>query len=100
MNKLDTASPSFLTRTLDAIDRGHARSAMRIHDLRNDVLAMLERGIDRLETAGANAIKRARTSIKRADQVSADAVNRAQGAVGHAIERARLSRSTPAHLAS
>jgi len=88
MNKLP-ASTSLLTRSLDAIDRGHARTAMRIHDLRNDLLATLERGIDRLELV----LKSARKGIKRIDVVSADAVNRAQGAVGMAIEKARISRT-------
>lgn len=97
MTKLtDGSSTSLLTRSLDALDRAHARGAMRLHDLRNDVLASLGRGIDRLEAV----LERARKGLERADTVSADAVNRAQGVVGKAIERARLARSTPAHVAS
>ena len=101
MNKLsDASSTSLVTRTLDAVDRAHARGAARLHEVRNDLLSTLERGIDRAEQVSASVIKRARTSIKRVDKVSADAVNRAQGAVGQAIEKARLARATPAHLAS
>lgn len=101
MNKLsDTSSSSLVTRTLDVVDRAHARTAARLHEVRNQVLASLERGLDRAEQIGSSAVTRARKSIKRVDKVSADAVNRAQGAVGHAIERARLGRATPAHLPS
>ncbi len=100
MNKLDSSSPSLLTRALDAVDRGHARTAMRLHELRNDLLGALERGIHRLELVGSGAIKRARTGVKRADEVSANVVNRAQGAVGQVIEKARLARTTPEHVAS
>jgi hypothetical protein len=101
MKKLsDTSSTSLVTRTLDAVDRAHARAATRLHEVRNGVLAAVERGLDRAEKLSATAITRARKSIKRADEVSANAVNRAQGAVGQAIEKARLSRSTPAYLAS
>ena len=101
MNKLsDSSSTSLVTRTIDAVDRAHARTAARLHEVRNQVLASLERGIDRAEKVSTTVITRARTSIKRADQVSADAVNRAQGVVGQAIEKARLARATPAHLPS
>lgn len=100
MKKLsDSPSTSVVLRTLDAVDRAHARAATRLHDVRNDVLAALERSLDRAEAMSAKAIKRAREGIKRADHASADAVNRAQGVVGQAIERARLAR-TPAYIAS
>ena len=101
MNKLsDASSTSLATRTIDAVDRAHARAAARLHEVRNELLATLERGIDRAEKVGSSAIKHARASVKRADKVSADAINRAQGVVGQAIEKARLARTTPAHLAS
>jgi hypothetical protein len=101
MNKLsDTSSTSLATRTIDAVDRAHARAAARLHAVRNELLATIERGIDRAEQVSSSVIKRARTSVKRVDKVSADAVNRAQGVVGHAIEKARLARATPAHVAS
>lgn len=101
MNKLsDSSSTSLVTRAIDAVDRGHARAAARLHAVRNDLLATLERGIDRAEKVSTTAIERARSSIKRVDKVSADAVNRTQGLVGHAIEKARLARTRPAHLAS
>jgi len=100
MNKLSESSSSLVTRTLDVVDRAHARTAARLHEVRNELLSTLERGVDRAEQVSATVIKRARKSIKRVDQVSADAVNRAQGAVGFAIEKARLARATPTHLAS
>ena len=101
MNKVtDSSSTSLVTRTIDAVDRAHARTAARLHEVRNQVLATLERGIDRAEEVGASVITRARTSIKRVDKVSADAVNRAQGVVGHALEKARHARATPANLPS
>ncbi len=97
MHKIsEPASTSLVTRGLDVIDRAHARTAMRVHDVRNDILTTLERGIDRLEAVLASA----RKGIKRVDAASADAVNHAQGLVGKAIEKARLARSTPAHVAS
>jgi hypothetical protein len=101
MKKLsaDPSSPStsLITRTLDVVDRSHARLAMRLHDVRNDVLDSVKRGIERAEAISAQLIARARAGVDRADHVSADAVNRAQGAVGRAIERARVARATPAH---
>jgi hypothetical protein len=101
MKKLsDTASTSLVTRTLDAIDRAHAGAGVRLHEVRNQLLTALERGLDHAEKLSAHLIKNARKSIKRVDQVSADAVNRAQGAVGHAIEKARVSRTTPEFIAS
>lgn len=96
MKKLDSSSNSLVTRTLDGVDRAHARIATRLHDARNAVLTTLEHGLDRAEQLIASA----RKGIKRADQVSADAVNRAQGVVGQAIERARLARTIPEHVAS
>jgi hypothetical protein len=101
MNKLSDSSPtSLVTRTIDAVDRAHARTAARLHEVRNEVVATLERGIDRAEQVSSNVVERARKSIKRIDKVSADAVNRTQGVVGHAIEKARHARTTRAHLAS
>lgn len=85
---------SLVTRTLDAVDRTHARAAKRVHDVRNGVRGALERGLDRAEAV----IARLREGLQRADARSADAVNRAQGAVGHAIERLRHARTSPEHL--
>lgn len=97
MNKLsDSSSTSLVTRGIDAVDRAHARLAMRLHEVRTELLARLAGGLDRAE----GAIKSAREGIKRADAASADAVNRAQGAVGQAIEKLRLARTTPVHMAS
>ncbi|CAN5903647.1 hypothetical protein BH11MYX3_BH11MYX3_21400 [soil metagenome] len=96
----DSSSHSLVTRTLDAVDRVHARATARIHDVRNGLRSTLERGIDRAEQLTSSVIDRARQSIDRADHVSADVVNRAQGVVGQAIEKARLARSKPEHLAS
>jgi len=100
MKKLsDPSSTGLVTRAIDAADRGHARAAARLHEVRNDLLAAVERGIDRLEQANTRLIERARAGMKRADHATADAVNRAQGVVGQALERARQARS-PLHLAS
>ena len=90
----DSHATSLVTRTLDAVDRTHARAAMRIHDLRNGLRGAIERGLDRAEEAVASM----RDALKRADERSASAVNRAQGVVGQAIERLRLARTTPEHL--
>ena len=90
----DSHSHGVVTRTLDAVDRTHARAAARLHDLRNGVRGAIEHGLDRIE----GVLARARDGIKRADERSASAVNRAQGAVGQAIERVRHSRLGPAHL--
>lgn len=101
MKKLsDSASTSLATRAIDAVDRSHARLAARLHDLRNELLESIKRGIVRAEVLSARVIERARESVNRVDHVSADAVNRAQGAVGHAIEKARLARATPIHVVS
>jgi hypothetical protein len=101
MNKLsDASSTSLVTRTIEAVDRAHARAAARLHEVRNELLATVARGIDRAEEVSSTVITRARKTVKRVDKVSADAVNRAQGVVGQVIDRARLARATPAHLAS
>ena len=93
-------SPTLVTRTLDAVDRAHARAATILHNARNDLRATVERGLDRAEQLTTTAFERARQRVKRADVVSADVVNRAQGVVGHAIEKARVARAKPEHLPS
>ena len=98
--KLNAPTTSLVTRALDSVDRGHARAADTIHTLRNTVRETLERGLDRLEAATTSAIKVARKRLTTADKTTADAIIRAQGVVGQAIERARISRSEPQHLAS
>jgi hypothetical protein len=89
-----------MTRTIDTIDRAHAHTAAWLHEVRNELLASLERGLERAEVVSSNVIQRARKGIKHVDVVSANAVNRAQGVVGQAIEKARLARATPPHLPS
>jgi len=93
--KLDTPNHSLVTRALDSIDRSHARAADSIHTIRNSVRGALESSLDRFEAATTSFIKTARKRLTTADSATADAIIRAQGAVGHAIERARLSRSEP-----
>ncbi|MDB4960502.1 MAG: hypothetical protein JWP01_501 [Myxococcales bacterium] len=88
-------SPAALsTRMLDAVDRAHARAAAVLHNVRNSLLTALERKIDGAEHLASSAIERARHGVKHADHVSADVVNRAQGVVGQAIEKARLARAS------
>jgi len=89
-----------LTRALDAVDRAHARAATVLHDVRNELLTRSAHAIDRVEQLTTTACERARVGIERADVVSADVVNRAQGVVGQAIEKARTSRSEQAHVVS
>ncbi|MBA3458613.1 MAG: hypothetical protein H0T46_01525 [Deltaproteobacteria bacterium] len=89
-----------VTRAIDAIDRAHARTATHLHDRRSSLMTKLEAALDRAEEMMTSAFERARKSMKKIDVVSADAVNRTQGLVGQALERARLARSKPGHLAS
>jgi hypothetical protein len=79
-------------RALDAIDRAHARAATKIHNVRHDLMTSLERRIERAEQLALTAIERARQGVKRVDAASADAVNRTQGVVGRALDKARTSR--------
>lgn len=72
------ARTTLVLRTLDAADRTHARVAMRLHDARNNLRTRVEHILDR-----------ARDGLTRIDAASADAVNRAQGVVGAALEKAR-----------
>lgn len=95
-----TRSVTVVTRALDAVDRAHARVATVLHNARTDLLAKVDRGLDRAEQLTASVFQRAHRSVKRADVVSADAVNKAQGVVGQAIEKARLARSQRAHVVS
>jgi hypothetical protein len=83
------AKPSPLTRALDSIDRGHAKAADRLHTIRNDVRAALERGLDRLEAR----IQTLRGQLARVDQRTADGIIRVQGVAGGAIEKLRHARS-------
>lgn len=100
VHPLTEARPTMVTRTLDVADRAHARAAMMLHNARNDLRTTLERGIERVEQLATTACQRARARVQRADHASADAVNRAQGAVGSAIERARQVRSRREHHAA
>jgi hypothetical protein len=99
-HKIDATSPGPLTRLLDGIDRGHARSADRLHTLRNGLRDRIEHAVDRLEQLTHAAITALRANVKRADGAAADGIIRAQGAVGRALEKARHVRTSPAHLAS
>ena len=94
------SSNSPLTRVLDAVDRGHARAADRVHTVRNAVRDTLEHGLDRIEKVTHSAIVGARARLKRADSVAADGIIRAQGAIGSALEKARHARTLPDHVAS
>src|SRR5689334_12364680 len=96
----DGHAHGLMTRTLDAVDRAHARTATRLHDGRNAVIARLERAVDKVEEVVTGIVERARKGIQRLDTVGADLVNRSQGAVGQAIERARLARTSRDHVAS
>lgn len=89
-----------LTRALDAIDRAHAKAAKVLHDVRNDLLQRLANRIERAELVTTSAFERARNGVHKVDTVSADVVNRAQGVVGHAIEKARVLRSNRLHVVS
>lgn len=100
LNKIESKSNGPLTRILDGIDRGHARSADRLHTLRNGLRDRIEHVLDRVEVLAHSAITAARAKVKVADSATADSIIRAQGAVGRAIEKARHARSEPAHLAS
>lgn len=82
---LSTKRAAVVARAIDAVDRAHARAAMTLHEARNRIVASAERGLDH----AAALIDSARTRLKAIDATSADLVNRAQGVVGAAIERAR-----------
>jgi hypothetical protein len=76
-------------RVLDTVDRGHARAAAALHDARNAIRTRLELGVDRAEQLTAKLFDGARKNIQRIDATGADTINKAQGLVGHAIEKAR-----------
>ena len=76
-------------RAIDALDRTHARAATTLHGVRNDVRGTLERALDRAQELTLAAFARVRASMKKADAASADAVNRAQGVVNHALDVVR-----------
>ncbi len=89
-----------MTRALDAVDRAHARAATVLHNVRNDLLHRLADRIERAELRTNSAFERARNGVHKVDEVSADVVNRAQGVVGQAIEKARVIRSQRQHVVS
>lgn len=93
-------SVTLVTRALDAVDRAHARAATVLHDVRNDLLHRLVDRIERAELRTLSVFERARNGVDKVDAVSADVVNRAQGVVGHAIEKARVIRSNRLHVVS
>jgi hypothetical protein len=99
-HKISSTSHSPLTRVLDSIDRGHARAAARAHTIRNSVHDAIEHGLDRFERRLQSSINRARARLERADSATADAIIRAQGAVGDALEHARHARTVPPHVSS
>lgn len=99
-HKIDSTSHGPLTRILDGIDRGHARVADRLHTVRNGLRERIEHRVDRFEQVVHSAISAVRARVKLADAATADGIIRAQGAVGRALEKARHSRTSPAHLTS
>lgn len=96
----ESKSITVLTRALDAVDRAHAKAATVLHGVRNDLLQRLSNSIERAELITTSAFERARNGVHKADTVSADVVNRAQGVVGQAIEKARVARSQRLHVVS
>lgn len=90
----------FTMRAIDAVDRTHARAATVLHGVRNDVRGTLERVLDRAQELTLAAFARVRSSVQKADAVSADVVNRAQGVVNHALDMAREAGTKRAHLPS
>lgn len=96
----ESKSITVLTRALDAVDRAHAKAATVLHDIRNQLLQRLANSIERAELRTTAAFERARNGIHKVDTVSADVVNRAQGVVGQAIEKARIARSHRLHVVS
>ncbi len=96
----ESKSITVLTRALDAVDRAHAKAATVLHDVRNDLLQRLANSIERAELVTTSAFERARNGVHKVDIVSADVVNKAQGVVGQAIEKARIARSHRLHVVS
>ncbi len=99
-NAVQAKSVNLLTRALDAVDRMHAKAATVLHDIRNDLVHRLADRIERAELLTTSAFERARNGVHKVDAVSADVVNRAQGVVGQAIEKARVARSSRVHVVS
>lgn len=94
MSQTTVQSKSPLTlRAIDALDRTHARAASSLHGVRNDVRGTLERALDRAQELTLAAFDRVRARMKKLDSASADAVNRAQGAVNHALDVAREAKA-------
>lgn len=93
-------SITVVTRALDAVDRAHAKAASVLHDLRNELLQRLANTIEHAELVTTSAFERARNGVHKVDSVSADVVNKAQGVVGQAIEKARVARSHRMHAMS
>jgi len=91
METVATTPPrtTLVVRTIDAADRAHARAASRLHDVRNGLRSTALRGLDRVEHAVVATFRAARDAITRVDAKGADAVNRAQGVVGAALDKAR-----------
>lgn len=87
-------STSLAMRAIDAVDRAHARAATKIHNVRSELLSSLDRRLERAEQLAMSAIERARMGVKRVDVASADVVNRTQGVVGRALDKARQSRAS------
>ncbi len=98
--KIESKSITVLTRALDAVDRAHAKAATVLHQVRNDLLQRLANSIERAELKTTTVFERARNGVHKVDTVSADVVNRAQGVVGQAIEKARVARSHRIHVVS
>lgn len=99
-NGVQPRTDTLVTRALDAVDRAHARAATILHNVRNDLLHRLADRIEHAELVANSAFERARNGVHKVDTVSADVVNRAQGVVGHAIEKARVIRSNRLHVVS
>lgn len=80
---------TYTMRAIDVVDRMHARTATKLHEARNGMRTRLERALDRAEQLTTKLFEVARSSIQRADQLGADAVNRAQGVLNRGLDTAR-----------
>ena len=88
---LAAAVPGAFDLALDAVDRGQATVIAVLQDARTEMRAAVDGGLELAEKLATGALRFARTTAQRLDDVSNDALQGAQKAISEAVARARES---------
>ena len=81
--------PGVANLALDVADRGQSTVIAVLQDVRGELRAFVDNGIELAEKTAAQAFRFARTLTKRVDDLSSEALNSTERLLGNAVKSAR-----------